>query len=45
MKAESTKREAVMWLEAEHFRDTGGWTNDAQFIDQMGSPYLLAAGA
>ena len=25
---------------AEH----GGWTNDAQFIDQMGSPYLLAIG-
>ena len=35
---------AVVWLEAEHFNDQGGWTQDAQFIDQMGSPYLLAVG-
>ena len=33
-----------VWLEAEQFKDLGGWTNDAQFIDQMGSPYLLAIG-
>ena len=35
---------STLWLEAEHFRDLGGWTNDAQFVDQMGSPYLLAIG-
>lgn len=34
----------LLWLEAERFADPGGWTNDSQFIDQMGSPYLLAAG-
>jgi len=33
-----------IWLEAEHFADHGGWRLDAQFIDQMGSPYLLADG-
>ncbi|MDP8235738.1 MAG: FAD-dependent oxidoreductase [Candidatus Erginobacter occultus] len=34
----------TVWLEAEQFDDSGGWTNDAQFVDQMGSPYLLAIG-
>ncbi len=34
----------VVWLETEHFDDLGGWTNDAQFVDQMGSPFLLAIG-
>ena len=34
--------EEVVWIEAEQFQSHGGWTNDAQFIDQMGSPYLLA---
>ncbi len=34
----------MVWVEAESFDHTGGWTNDWQFIDQMGSPYLLAAG-
>jgi hypothetical protein len=33
-----------VWLEAERFPERGGWTNDSQFIDQMGSPYLLANG-
>ncbi|NLF67838.1 MAG: FAD-dependent oxidoreductase [Candidatus Anammoximicrobium sp.] len=36
--------ERCVWIEAERFADPGGWTNDAQFIDQMGSPYLLAIG-
>ncbi len=31
-------------LEAEQFADKGGWTVDSQFIDQMGSSYLLAHG-
>lgn len=34
----------LVWLEAERFHELGGWTNDAQFIDQMGSPYLMAIG-
>jgi len=34
----------IVWIEAEQFRDLGGWTNDAQFVDLMGSPYLLAVG-
>ena len=35
---------SVLWLETEKFDDLGGWTNDAQFVDQMGSPFLLAIG-
>ena len=31
-------------IEAESFNDWGGWVNDTQFMDQMGSPYLLAHG-
>lgn len=31
-------------IEAEQFEDWGGWVNDTQFMDQMGSPYLLAHG-
>ena len=31
-------------IEAEHFKDYGGWTLDTQFIHTMGSPYLLAHG-
>ena len=31
-------------LETESFDDWGGWVNDTQFMDQMGSPYLLAHG-
>lgn len=34
----------TIWIEAEDFNDLGGWTNDWQFIDQMGSPYLLSIG-
>lgn len=33
-----------VFIEAESFGDYGGWVNDAQFIDQMGSPYLMAHG-
>ncbi|HID22726.1 MAG TPA: FAD-dependent oxidoreductase, partial [Planctomycetaceae bacterium] len=31
-------------IEAESFRDHGGWKLDTQFVDIMGSPYLLAHG-
>ena len=34
----------VVLLEAEQFADLGGWVVDQQFMDQMGSPYLLAHG-
>lgn len=44
MQATSKEVVSVVWMEAEHFQDLGGWTNDAQFIDQMGSPYLMAIG-
>lgn len=31
-------------VEAEAFRDKGGWAVDQQFMDLMGSPYLIAHG-
>jgi hypothetical protein len=33
-----------VFLEAESFATRGGWTVDTQFIEIMGSPYLLAHG-
>jgi hypothetical protein len=36
--------EDTILLEAEGFRDIGGWVVDPQFMDNMGSPYLLAHG-
>lgn len=44
------KREAkevvpgYIWVDAEDFDDYGGWWLETQFVPQMGSPYLLAAG-
>ncbi len=35
---------ADLLIEAESFRQRGGWQLDTQFIQQMGSPYLLAHG-
>lgn len=35
---------ATVLVEAECFADHGGWSLDTQFIQQMGSPYLLAHG-
>ena len=35
---------AEVLVEAEGFADRGGWTLDSQFLDEMGSPYLLAHG-
>ncbi len=31
-------------VEAESFQEPGGWKLDTQFIENMGSPYLLAHG-
>ena len=33
-----------IFVEAESFADRGGWKLDTQFIQEMGSPYLLAHG-
>ncbi|MGI9467165.1 MAG: FAD-dependent oxidoreductase, partial [Rubripirellula sp.] len=35
---------AEVFVEAESFQKRGGWKLDTQFIQQMGSPYLLAHG-
>lgn len=40
----ATASAAGVWVEAERFRDRGGWSVDQQFMDRMGSPYLLAHG-
>ncbi|MHC4621231.1 MAG: FAD-dependent oxidoreductase [Planctomycetota bacterium] len=42
--AGANQPESVIWLEAEKFENCGGWSNDSQFVDLMGSPYLLSAG-
>ena len=34
----------MILIEAENFDTLGGWVIDQQFIDQMGSPFLLAHG-
>ena len=34
----------IVFVEAEAFDDLGGWVVDQQFMDEMGSPYLLAHG-
>jgi FAD dependent oxidoreductase len=39
----NTHAEQVL-VEAESFTNHGGWVLDTQFIDSMGSPYLLAHG-
>lgn len=33
-----------LWIEAENFENKGGWVVDQQFMDLMGSPYLMAHG-
>lgn len=38
-------RAQTIWVEAESFTNKGGWKVDGQFIDQMGSSYLLAHGS
>ena len=34
----------IVLIEAESFSQKGGWVVDQQFMDEMGSPYLLAHG-
>jgi hypothetical protein len=38
------QEEVYIWVEAELFDDYGGWKLDTQFIEHMGSAYLLAQG-
>ena len=40
----STVSADQIWLEAESFAKPGGWVLDTQFIDIMGSAYLMAHG-
>ncbi|MCM8534187.1 MAG: FAD-dependent oxidoreductase [Lentisphaeraceae bacterium] len=40
----SIQAQNIIWQEAESLQTTGGWSNDPQHIDIMGSPYLLATG-
>jgi hypothetical protein len=35
---------AELFVEAESFKEKGGWVVDQQFMDEMGSPYLMAHG-
>jgi hypothetical protein len=38
------KEKHEVLIEAESFKEKGGWVVDPQFVEQMGSPYLLAHG-
>lgn len=40
----ATARAQTVLVEAESFDSKGGWVVDQQFMDQMGSPFLLAHG-
>lgn len=40
----STQAQNEILVEAESFLDKGGWLVDPQFVEQMGSPYLIAHG-
>ena len=44
MSALSTRAAEHLLVEAESFQNSGGWSLDTQFIDLMGSPYLIAHG-
>ncbi|WP_233148690.1 FAD-dependent oxidoreductase [Rhodopirellula sp. MGV] len=41
---EASAQAAEVFVECESFDEPGGWKLDTQFIEQMGSPYLLAHG-
>src|SRR5690348_2187809 len=42
--ASTPARAETVMVEAESFKDPGGWVLDTQFTHVMGSPYLLAHG-
>ena len=37
-------KKSIVFIEAESFKYKGGWVVDQQFMDVMGSPYLMAHG-
>ena len=39
-----SNKDSSLLLEAENFQNKEGWVVDPQFVEQMGSPYLLAHG-
>lgn len=44
LSAAGAAAESTVLVEAESFSSTGGWVIDQQFMDLMGSPFLLAHG-
>lgn len=44
LNAQALAVQTIILVETEGFDECGGWVNDSQFIDQMGSPYLMAIG-
>jgi len=42
--AGQNRQAKIVFIEAEGFRSLGGWVVDQQFMDEMGSPFLLAHG-
>ena len=42
--AQSAEKQRTVLVEAEGFEQLGGWVDDQQFMDEMGSPYLLSHG-
>ncbi len=42
--AQATPTPGKLFIEAESFDEQGGWVLDTQFIEIMGSPYLMAHG-
>ena len=40
----SSSAQELVLVEVESLAEKGGWVVDQQFMDQMGSPYLLAHG-
>lgn len=39
-----SQKNSMILVEAESFTERGGWVLDQQFMDQMGSPFLMAHG-
>ncbi len=42
--AQCAQKQPTVLVEAEAFEQLGGWVDDQQFMDEMGSPFLLAHG-
>ena len=43
-RTDATTAHPMALIETENFQQLGGWVLDQEFMDQMGSPYLLAHG-